>query len=195
VAESGGSREVQRPSPDLLELRRIERKTVLSKSYDEATAITRIADKRQRVEESAFAASLSDEMKRDFFRMKGQRADEVVRLNYDALDGKLAVQQQKEMQALELCVVEVRARKGAPGRALPGGRKRASVAEALLMKVSPRTAAGWKMFENDRRADSRIAGVPDRTFSELLAAHLIVRLVSEATQCAPLLWLLRRRAA
>ena len=186
----------QRPSSELLEMRLIERRMALSKNYDEAVQARKVANVQQRKEERALQANLEEQMKRDFFRMKDQQAADVERLNkrFSALSDQLELQRTKEIEPIEYYLAELEKKKNAPARKVSQLPKslmtlgEVDESDTVMLKTSPRTAARYAEFRNDKKVELRVNGVSDRLFRSLLAAYPIVRPPSRArvrTQHAP----------
>ena len=169
----------QRPSPELLEMRYIERRMALSKNYEEAKEARKIANVQQRKEERVIQANLEDQMKRDFFRMKDQHSADIERLNkrFDYLEEQLELQRVKEIEPIEFYLAELEKKKSAPVRKvnlLPRSLMTLGEVdenEEVLMKTSPRTAARYAEFRNDKRGELKVRGVSDRMLKSLLAAY------------------------
>lgn len=169
----------QRPSPELLEMRYIERRMALSKNYEEAKEARKIANVQQRKEERVIQANVEDQMKRDFFRMKDQQSADIERLNkrFDYLEEQLELQRVKEIEPIEFYLAELEKKKSAPVRKvnlLPRSLMTLGEVdenEEVLMKTSPRTAARYAEFRNDKRVELKVRGVSDRMFKSLLAAY------------------------
>lgn len=174
----------KRPSPELLQLRYIEKKLALSKFYDEAKEKKIHADKQQKIEEKQTQFIIEKEMKKDFFRMKDAQLFQLKKVAeyYDSQIKSIELQRDKELKAIDYALKQVEIKKNTvPNRKLHSIPKELTMMNdkytdtSSTAKMSPRTLAKLAKFRVEKKGKISVSPISESTFSKLIAAHPIVR--------------------
>ncbi|OHT11912.1 hypothetical protein TRFO_18498 [Tritrichomonas foetus] len=169
-------RQFNRPSQNLLNLRRNERKLALAKKYDEARRIKRMADSLQSKEELAMKEVTHQSMQNEYLKLVEKQQQEMEKMV--AFDKKT----EKEIEIAkikELTPIETAIKQTAVRKAETESRQNSSVSKGynpvyardVVAKnqsvATPRTMQKLKKIRDNHAVELKVSPIKDSTFSRL----------------------------
>jgi hypothetical protein len=157
-------RQFNHPSSKLLELRNLEKKFALMRSYDNAKQMKATADRLQAREEGAMQDHIDTVMRREFARLREQQKSEAEKMiaHDDKVLESLERQRQSELVPLKAAAKRLLAVKQTT-RMRPVGL----LAKGQIAATSPRMRARFLRYRDTASAALRIDPPDDATFDRL----------------------------
>jgi hypothetical protein len=153
-----------RPSPQMLQMRHVEKKLALQKRYGDAKKMKELTDRRQCLEEDLLKKHVESQLKLDYQKLMERHQSEVDRLEtfYGMSNLKLELKLRKTVRGLEIALKQSEVPR--LELAMVKRRKARTLASTTAPQnavLTPRTQKVYAQFRTGRNADLRLPAVDD----------------------------------